>query len=161
MKKYNKVIFVCMENTCRSPVAEVLLNNIKRDEELTVTSRGIIVLFPEPYNPKAISLLRNNGMILDNRLSVQLTEEDFAEQTLILTMDRQEKEKILNDFENPINVYTIMEYGGGSGDLMDPYGGDMDVYTLFFESISNWVRQVEKRIYEENNKEDNDDSIRK
>ncbi len=150
MAVYKRLIFVCMDNLCRSPMAEAVMKSINRDPELEVTSRGIIVLFPEPYNPKATSVLRGSGIILENGLSRQLLAEDFAEDTLILTMDRTEKQKILDEYENACNVYTIMEFAGGSGDIMDPYGGDRDVYALFLESINTWVAQAERKIYEIN-----------
>lgn len=150
MAVYKRLIFVCMDNLCRSPMAEAVMKSINRDPGLEVTSRGIIVLFPEPYNPKATSVLRSSGIILENGLSRQLLAEDFAEDTLILTMDRTEKQKILDEYENACNVHTIMEFAGGSGDIMDPYGGDRDVYALFLESINTWVAQAERRIYEIN-----------
>ena len=155
--KFNRVIFVCSDNLCRSPIAEALMKNISRMPELKVESRGLVVLFPEPYNPKAQSVLRNNGIIMENGQSRQLTEDDMTEDTLILTMNREEKQKILDEYSDTRNVYTIMEFGGGSGDIMDPYGADMDVYALFFESIKNWVTQVEQKLYEINNEENDDD----
>ena len=42
-----------------------------------------------------------------------------------------------------------MEYSGGSGDIFDPYGGDADVYTLFFESLRTWVTQLEQKLFDE------------
>lgn len=157
MRKYNRLIFVCTDNLCRSPMAEAVMRRINRTEGLEITSRGIIVLFPEPYNPKATAVLRNSGIILENGLSKQLTAEDFAEDTLVLTMDRTEKSKVLEEYENACNVYTIMEFAGGSGDIMDPYGGDRDVYALFLESINTWVTQVERKIYEIS-QEENDET---
>ena len=151
--KYRKLIFVCMDNSCRSPIAAALMREINRMQELTIASRGIIVLFPEPYNPKARAVLSANNIILENGTSTGLLEEDFSEDTLILTMDRDEKQKIMEEFENCLNVYTIMEFAGGSGDIFDPYGGDSDVYALFFESIKTWVTQVEQTLYEINTQE--------
>lgn len=154
MAEYNRLIFVCMDNLCRSPMAEAVMKTINRTPGLEIGSRGLIVLFPEPYNPKAASALRSSGIILENGLSRQLSAEDFAEDTLVLTMDRTEKQKILDEYENARNVYTIMEFAGGSGDIMDPYGGDKDVYALFLESINTWVAQTERRLYEINSARD-------
>ena len=154
MSKYNRVIFVCTDNSCRSPVAEAILKKINRSEGVEICSRGLIVLFPEPYNPKAASILRNNGIILENGQSAQLENSDFDEKTLILTMDRDEKQKLLSDYEAAENVYTVMEFAGGSGDILDPYGSDMDVYSLFYESVSSWVAQVEEKLYEINMEDD-------
>lgn len=154
MAKYNRLIFVCMDNLCRSPMAEAVMKRINRTPGLEICSRGIIVLFPEPYNPKATSVLRSSGIILENGQSKPLEVADFAEDTLVLTMDRTEKQKIFEEFENAVNVYTIMEFAGGSGDIMDPYGGDRDVYALFLESINTWVAQTEQKIYEINSAPD-------
>lgn len=148
--KFNRVIFVCSDNLCRSPVAEAVMKSINRMPELKIESRGLVVLFPEPYNPKAQSVLRNKGIIMENGQSEQLREEDMSEDTLVLTMDREEKQKLTDEYRNVQNVYTIMEFAGGSGDIMDPYGGDVDVYSLFFESMKMWVAQAEEKLYEIN-----------
>lgn len=152
--KYRKLIFVCMDNSCRSPIAAAIMKDINQMPELEITSRGIIVLFPEPYNPKARAILAGSNIILENGTSIGLENSDFSEDTLVLTMDRDEKQKVQSEFENNKNVYTIMEFAGGSGDIFDPYGGDSDVYALFFESIKTWVSQVHNTLYEINTQED-------
>lgn len=152
--KYRKLIFVCMDNSCRSPIAAAIMKDINQMPELEITSRGIIVLFPEPYNPKARAILAGSNIILENGTSIGLENSDFSEDTLVLTMDRDEKQKVQSEFENNKNVYTIMEFAGGSGDIFDPYGGDSDVYALFFESIKTWVTQVHNTLYEINTQED-------
>ena len=152
--KYRKLIFVCRDNSCRSPIAAAIMKEINKMPELEIVSRGIIVLFPEPYNPKARAILANNDIILENGTSIGLEDSDFTEDTLVLTMDRDEKQKVQAEFENNQNVFTIMEFAGGSGDIFDPYGGDSDVYALFFESIKTWVTQVHNTLYEINTQED-------
>ena len=152
--KYRKLIFVCRDNLCRSPIAAAIMREINKIPELEITSRGIIVLFPEPYNPKARAILAGNNIILENGTSESLLEEDFGEDTLILTMDRDEKHKLIEEYENCQNVYTIMEFAGGSGDIFDPYGGDSDVYALFFEAVKTWVTQVHNTLYEIKTQED-------
>ena len=152
--KYRKLIFVCRDNSCRSPIAAAIMREINKMPELEIISRGIIVLFPEPYNPKARAILANNNIILENGTSIGLEDSDFTEDTLVLTMDRDEKQKVQSEFDNNQNVFTIMEFAGGSGDIFDPYGGDSDVYALFFESIKTWVTQVYNTLYEINTQED-------
>ena len=53
MAKYNKLIFVCTGNTCRSPMAEAIYKNLDKETDIKVFSRGLVVLFGEPINPKA------------------------------------------------------------------------------------------------------------
>ena len=50
-----------------------------------------------------------------------------------------------------------MEFAGGKGDIIDPYGGDMDVYAMFFESIDKWVNLIENTLYKM--EDDQNDSI--
>ena len=59
------------------PMAELLMKHITVHKDIEIISRGLIVLFPEPVNPKAIAVMRQKGIILDNRTSVALTEEDI------------------------------------------------------------------------------------
>lgn len=154
MPVYNKVIFVCMDNICQSPMAATLMKSMKRDEWLTVESRGLIVLFPEPYSAKAVTIMRNHGYKLENDTARQLEMEDFGEKTLILTMNREEKQKIINEYTGALNVYTVMEFAESSGDIMDPYGGENELYEMFYASILTWVDQVENKLHEMNTKED-------
>ena len=153
-KLYDKVIFVCRDNICQSPAAVTILNSIKKDEWLEVSSRGLVVLFSEPYSMKIHSLLRNHGIIMDNGVSRPLEEKDFGENTIILTMTRAQKDKILSEYKNACNVYSIMEFAGGNGDIFDPYGGDNAVYEMFYSSIHTWVNQVEIKLHQLNTKED-------
>lgn len=156
--KYDKLIFVCRDNLYQSPMAAAIMKCIRRDEWLRVESRGLIVLFPEPFHSRAYAVLRNNGIIMENGTAAQLREEDFGEKTLILTMDREGKQKILTEYEYAQNVFTIMEFAGGSGDIMDPYGGDNDLYAMFYESIKGWVTLAEKKLHEINNQSEEAES---
>lgn len=55
---------------------------------------------------------------MDNGVSRPLEEKDFGENTLILTMTRAQKDKILSEYKNACNVYSIMEFAGGNGDIL-------------------------------------------
>ena len=69
MNRFNKVIFICMGNTCRSPMAATIMTKLMPD--IRVESRGMVVLFPEPYNPKAVAVAARHDMIMPSNVSVQ------------------------------------------------------------------------------------------
>ena len=46
------------------PMAELLMKHITVHKDIEIISRGLIVLFPEPVNPKAIAVMRQKGIIL-------------------------------------------------------------------------------------------------
>lgn len=150
MKTYSKVIFVCDGNTCRSPMAATILNYAKGGRELLVGSRGMVVLFAEPYNPKAIAVAAAHGMIMPNNSACQIKEEDFGNDVLVLTMSEKQKNKIYARFTQAINVYTLMEYAGvDKGEIQDPYGGDMETYSRCFEEIRELVERAAQILFKE------------
>ena len=93
-----------------------------------ILSRGLVVLFEEPQNKKVTDLLTVHGIPCEEKLSREFSEEEVDEHTLILTMNFPEKVKIVEDYELEENVYTLKEFVGEEGDVLDPYGGDEDAY---------------------------------
>ena len=55
MKHYDKLIFVSDSDTATGPMAEAILQREFLLEDILITSKGLVVLFPEPVNPKALS----------------------------------------------------------------------------------------------------------
>ena len=90
MGRYRKVIFVCMDNTCRSIMAEAVMNSVNKQHMVEVESRGLVVLFPEPMNPKAVAILKNYQMKPSRESSLALQPSDVTEGTLVLTMTAYE-----------------------------------------------------------------------
>ena len=95
MKEYHQIFFVSTTNTCRGYMAEVLMRKelLERGiKEVTVCSRGLIVLFSEPINPKAVLVMKNNELPVEEEYLTQaLTEEDVKNSDLILTMTEEQK----------------------------------------------------------------------
>ena len=91
MKKYDKVLFVSHSDTCRGPMAEAILQHKLLLEDILVDSKGMIVLFPEPVNPKARDVLVQHNLELEEHEAVQFSADDFDERTLILTMEKTQK----------------------------------------------------------------------
>ena len=159
MNTFDKVIFVCNGNTCRSPMAATVMANLKQD--IISESRGMVVLFPEPYNPKAVAVAAKHNMIIPNNSAKQLLNEDFGNDTLVLAMDSSMKQKIYDEYSEAINVYTLSEYAGEpEQEIKDPMARElrniMSVSSLYTGLLvmlqSIWISyQKKKKIKEKNN----------
>ncbi|CRZ35373.1 protein-tyrosine phosphatase [Herbinix hemicellulosilytica] len=154
MSKYKKVIFVCTGNTCRSPMAEAIFRNLDRDSDIKVSSRGLVVLFGEPINPKAEIVLKNHNLELVNHRAKGLKESEIDENTLVLTMTQDQKRKVLQNYPGAVNVYSIKEFAGETGDVVDPYGGTLVDYEECFKELAILVKKTVYKINEQNQKED-------
>ncbi len=149
---YDKVIFVGEGNTCRSPMAETIFRYVMRGEQVCdIMSKGLVVLFPEPYNPKVEKVLGDHGMKMEERVADQLYPEDLEGNPLVLTMTFTEKLKIIEDYEFNGSLYTLKEYVGNDDELLDPYGEDMDVYEACYQDMYEVMKEVRIKFLSENN----------
>ena len=150
MRQYNRIIFVAESGTCRAPMAAGILNEYTLKHPVTIECRGLVVLFPEPLNQKAEAVMISNGINYDSFTSKQLTEEDFTDDTLILTMEHGQMEKILEKYEtaDPQNVHVLTELVGDELEILDPYGGSLQAYGLCYETMRKTIIKLVKLLNE-------------
>ena len=147
MSNINKVIFVCVGNTCRSPMAATIMSTFLQGTDILVQSRGMVVLFPEPYNPKAVAVASKHGMIMVSDSTKQIENEDFDNNTLVLVMNSNMKKKLYDKYDRAINVYTLSEYAGeGDIEVLDPYGKGMEEYNKCFEQLYILLERAARNI---------------
>lgn len=149
MKKFSKIIFVGRRATCREPMAMALLQKEPLWQPLEIQAKGLVVLFPEPLNQKAEAVMASSGIRLENYMTTQLESSDFGEDTLILTMDRESREKVLG-MEGAQNVYVLTDVTGDELEIMDPYGGELISYGLCLETMTNTIRKLADFLNEQN-----------
>ena len=142
MKNFKKIIFVDNHGTIRAPMAEAVFSDLIADNIMEVCSRGLIVLFPEPLNQKAEAVLASNGLYLKYYLSQKLTSEDLTEDTLVIVMEREQKEKLLSMFPETENVEVLTELTGDELEIMNPYGAPLTSYGLCFETLSITLKKL-------------------
>ena len=124
MKQYNRILFVAESGTSRAPMAAGILSEYTLKHPVTIECRGLVVLFPEPLNQKAEAVMISNGINWENFTSTQLEDEDFTDDTLVLTMEHSQLEKIFEKYPSAReeNVYVLTELVGDELEILDPYG---------------------------------------
>ena len=146
MEKLERIIFVGRSGTCREPMAMGILKDLALKDDVEILARGLVVSFPEPMNGKAEAVLISNGITLEDFVSEPLTNEDITQNTLILTMERKQKQKVFDNFENTHveNVYTLTDFVGDELEIIDPYGGNLQSYGLCYESLRKSLKKLVK-----------------
>ncbi|GFN36846.1 low molecular weight protein arginine phosphatase [Tepidimicrobium xylanilyticum] len=141
-----KILFVCTGNTCRSPMAQVLLEKIAKDKGLNieVKSAGIFALDGQKASANAIEVMKQEGIDLENHRARIIHRDLLEEADLILTMSKSHKEALLSKFDFVKGkVYTLKEYAyGKEEDIEDPFGGDIRDYRRAKEEIKEALKQL-------------------
>lgn len=150
MKTYNRIIFVGKSGTSREPMAKGILEDFSLNHPVEVQAKGLVVLFSEPINQKAEAILISNGIHMDGFTSVQLTEEDLTSDTLILTMERAQKERLLELYgmDKEENIQVLTELVGDELEILDPYGGPLPAYGLCYETLRKSIKKLVKLLNE-------------
>ena len=154
--KRKKIIFVCTGNTCRSPMAELLLK--RRLDELglkgfTVNSAGIKAKRGDVINPKSAQVLSENGILSEGFKSTKLTEKALRDSFAVVCMTEAQRDFLTDMRWNAFkkageeaqenNVHSFHEITGY--EVLDPYGKDLDCYRYVYGLLSAGMdRLIEK-----------------
>ncbi len=145
--QFTKLIFLSTDNTCSSPLAEAIYHSLVSEDYLEVVSRGLVVLFEEPINPKAALVAQNHQLSLGEHRSAPLSHEDITEGTLILTMSEKQKQTVLEDYKEAAFVYTLNEFTGEIKEVLDPYGEGLLEYEELYIALARMVKKMVIRLH--------------
>ena len=140
-----RILFVGGGDASREVIAKAILDDRIRKmniEGIEVKARGIVVLFQEPVNAKVATILENNGVRLEYDCVFQLEQADVSESDMIITMDEAQKQKVVSSFQNVQNLFTLKEWAGEEGTLLDPYGKELIDYEYCFREIDRLIDKV-------------------
>ena len=144
------ILFVCTGNTCRSCMAEAIFNklnmldNIAYSAGLSITDNSVISL--------NANLVLKAAMDIDimDRKAIQITDKKIEEVDLVLTMTNYMKEILNMKFPaSKAKIYTLNEYVGVQGDIIDPYGSDVIIYSETLQVIKNRILLLFDKLKED------------
>jgi tRNA threonylcarbamoyl adenosine modification protein (Sua5/YciO/YrdC/YwlC family) len=131
------LLFVCMGNICRSPIAEYLFNHYSQQKNLPFSSTSAGLLDTgSMISVNSMQLLAEQGIMAQEHYSRKINPEILNGSWLILTMEERQRDYIRNNFpESAHKVFTLKEYVGEEGDIADPVGYDIDYYRDIYQQI--------------------------
>ena len=151
-----KLLFVCMGNICRSPLAEGIFLHLAKERGISdrfeVDSAGIgdwhVGHAPDP---RSEAVANKHGVRLVCRARQVETPEDFENFDLLLAMDRQNYRDLLSlsDPEHHGKIKLMREFDSEEAedkDVPDPYYGGPsgfdNIYDMLHRSCSVLLDQL-------------------
>ena len=125
------------------------MRNANLVQEYQIGSRGMVVLFPEPANQKAEAIMRSHQMTLASHEAKAFDETDLGDETLVLTFEEAQKWKIVSEYENVKNVYTLNEYIEDERCVKSVHGQPLTVYGENFELLRELIGKLADKLNEE------------
>ena len=146
-----KILFVCTGNTCRSCMAEAIFNEKCNIEDLKAFSAGLSVVIDSVASKHSSKLVLDNLKFdISERKAVQITEAVINEADLILTMTNRRVDLVKVYFPKSIDkVFSLNSYVGIEGDIVDPFGGDMELYRKTYEMLDNSINLLLVKLKED------------
>lgn len=142
--KMINVMFVCLGNICRSPMAEFVFKDyvkkMGKESEFYIESSGTSnEEFGNPVHYGTVRKLNDEGIRMTDRTARKLTKEDYEKFDYILGMEERNVYSIYgivgNDREGKVS--RLLDYSTKPRDIADPwYTGNFDkTYTDIVEGV--------------------------
>lgn len=152
-----KVIFVCLDNICRSPMAEAMFKQMVTkaglSDQITVDSAGTSdIAEGSPADSRTKAILAKHQIEDDGMIARQLLPRDFDEADYIIAMDKMNvaDAKAMAPAGLANKVHGIYETTPGKEEnyIVDPWITHRfdDTYYSLTESLPGWLKKFQDEL---------------
>ena len=143
-----KVLFVCLGNICRSPMAEAIFQHqvkgARLEDHFKAQSAGTTSYhIGAPPDPRTLSTLKSHGILFEHQAH-QVNASDIDVYNYLIAMDHENFVHLQN--MNPLNSVLIKMRNfdplGENDDVPDPYYGQNDGFEAVFEILNRSIKAL-------------------
>jgi len=149
------VLFVCTGNTCRSPMAQAMMERkikakfgaLASDGNCPVAalSAGVSAYGGDKASHGALAAIRQFGTTLDDHQSNQLNAALVEQADLILAMGQRHRHVIVSQWPSLASKVHLISPDGG--EISDPFGGPLEIYQKCAQQLDQhtdyWIDRLD------------------
>lgn len=148
------VLFVCLGNICRSPMAEGLMKKYIEEEGLSGVihdeSRGTSAYeIGQPPHPETMKILKREQAPLIGKRAEQIKSSDFIHFDFIIGMDHTNVRQLISKsgaYRHKVYLLRDIDPTTHGEEVPDPYysGRYEETYQLLAPSLKQWLEHLKK-----------------
>lgn len=140
-----KILFICLGNICRSPMAEFLMKDMVKkrgleDDFVIASAATSSYEIGNPVHHGTRKKLAQYGISVAGKTALQMTKADYAEYDLLIGMEEANLRTIkrIAGGDPQHKIYKLLQFAGSGRDIADPwYTGDFDTaYNDIYEGCT-------------------------
>ncbi|MCK9371989.1 MAG: low molecular weight phosphotyrosine protein phosphatase [Sulfuricurvum sp.] len=143
----NSILFVCLGNICRSPIAEGVARKLIEEggHTITVDSAGTGSWHvDEPPCEHSVTVARKNGVDISSLRARQVQKNDFRSFDLIVALDTSNYRDL--KALGCQNLVKLGDYGHNGADVPDPYFFEgFEGFETVYAMIESCVKELINR----------------
>lgn len=154
--KPTSILFVCMGNICRSPLAEGIFTHIAKtagkEQQFHIDSAGTGGWHAgNPPDPRSVDVAAKHGIDISGQRARQVKRDDFERFDLILCMDEDNLARLSQScppaYRQKLHLFS--QYANGTRkSVPDPYYGGEDgflaVYNMLFAGCMSLLEKIDE-----------------
>ena len=151
-----RILFVCMGNICRSPLAEGVFRSLVSEQQLLeqfeIDSAGTGSWHVgQPPNPHMQSVAAENGISLADQRARQFIEDDLAYFDHIFAMDRDNLHDMLyfdpkNEYAQKVRLFRELDPDPENFQVPDPYYGGDDGFIRVYQIVERTTTSLLQKL---------------